>query len=40
MKFFETPELEVVNFTTEDILTLSEGFNDEVVEAPMPGDQP
>ena len=36
MKFFETPELEVVNFTTEDIITAS-AVNNTVFESDIPG---
>ena len=35
-KEYIAPELEVVNFTTEDIITVSS----EVIETPFPGDQP
>ena len=41
-KEYIAPELEVVSFTTEDIITVS-GGNDAVVERPLPGgygDQP
>ena len=34
-KNFEAPEVEVVNFTTEDIITAS---SNEVIETPFPGD--
>ena len=38
-KEYIAPELEVVSFTTEDIITVSGGSN-EVFETPFPGDQP
>ena len=38
MKIFETPEVEIVKFKTEDILTLS---SEELIETPMPdADKP
>ena len=36
-KEYIAPELEVVRFTAEDIITAS---SDEVFETPFPGDQP
>jgi hypothetical protein len=36
-KEYIAPELEVVRFTTEDVITAS---SDEVFETPFPGDQP